>query len=115
LLSPLRVALAASIVVVLSLVALSGIAGARASTKINVGDDFFSPDKKTIATDTKVKFNWIGDDEHDVVKKKGPGGAFNSGELSGSGVLYKHKFSKAGVYKIVCSIHEEMKLKLTVE
>jgi plastocyanin len=115
LLSPLRLTLAVSVVLVLSLVALSGIAGARASTKINVGDDFFSPDKKTIADGTKVKFNWIGDDEHDVVKKKGPGGDFGSGPLEGSGVLFKHKFKKTGTYKIICTLHEDMKLKLTVD
>jgi plastocyanin len=92
---------------------LATTAGARGAT-IKVGDDFFSPKEKTVAAGTKVKFNWIGNDEHDVVKKKGPGGDFSSGPLEGSGVLYKHKFKKTGTYKIICTIHDGMKMKLHV-
>ena len=110
-----RLVLATAAVLVLCLAALTAGAGARASATIKVGDDFFSPDKKTVAKGTKVKFNWIGDDKHDIVKASGPGGSFDSGELEGSGVLFKHKFKKAGTYKIICTIHEDMKLKLRVE
>jgi plastocyanin len=113
LLSRFRLVLAICAVAALSLAVLTSTAGARGST-VKVGDDFFSPTEKTVSAGTKVKFNWIGDDKHDVVKKRGPGGDFSSGPLKGSGVLYTHKFKKAGTYKIICTIHDGMKMKLNV-
>ena len=98
----------------LTVAVLAGTAGARGST-VKVGDDFFSPTEKTVSKGTKVKFNWIGSDKHNIVKKKGPGKDFDSGVLEGSGVLYKHKFKKKGDYKIICTIHEDMKMKLHVK
>ena len=112
-LSLTRLVLAACAVAVLTFAVLTTTAGARGST-VKVGDDFFSPTEKTVSAGTKVKFNWIGTDKHNVVKKKGPGGDFASGVLKGSGVLYKHKFKKAGTYRIICTIHDDMKMKLHV-
>lgn len=109
-----RLLLAVLAVAVLALGALAGNAGARASVTIKVGDDFFSPTEKTVAAGTKVKFNWIGSDEHDVVKASGPGGSFSSGSLEGSGVLFAKKFKKEGTYRIICTIHDGMKMKLKV-
>lgn len=114
-LSVSRLTLVISAVLVLSLAALSGIAGARGSATIKVGDDYFAPDKKTVSKGTKVKFNWVGDDKHDVVKLSGPGRDFDSGPLEGSGVLFSKKFKKAGTYKIICSIHDGMNMKLVVK
>ena len=110
-----RLLLAISAAAVLALAALGGTAGARGSATIKVGDDFFSPNEKKVEAGTKVKFNWIGNDEHDVFKKSGPGGSFDSGPLEGSGVLFKKKFKKTGKYKIICTIHEDMKLTLKVK
>jgi plastocyanin len=111
----LRLAVAISLVAALALVALASVAGARGSVTIKVGDDFFDPASKTVASGTKVKFNWIGSDKHDVVKKKGPGGDFGSGATDDPGVNFSKKFKKRGTYKIICTIHEEMKMKLKVE
>jgi plastocyanin len=49
-----------------------------------------------------------------VVKTKGPGGAFSSTATSADGVNFKHKFSKSGTYKIICTIHPEMTMKVKV-
>ena len=90
---------------------LASSALAGASTTIAVGDDFFSPSSTTISAGTKVKFNWVGDGDHDVVKKKGPGGGFSSGVTDEQGVNFTKKFRKSGTYKIICSIHKkDMKL-----
>jgi plastocyanin len=113
LLSKTRLVLLTCAVAALVVAALAGTAGARGST-IKLGDDFFSPTEKTVDAGTKVKFNWIGSDKHNVVKKKGPGGDFASGVLKGSGVLYSHKFKKSGTYKLICTIHDDMKMTLHV-
>jgi plastocyanin len=110
-----RLAVATALVAGLALLVLSGVAGARGSTTIQVGDDYFSPTKETVSAGTKVKFKWVGDDKHNVVKKSGPGGGFESGVTDDRGVNFKKKFKKAGKYKIVCTIHEGMDMKLKVK
>ncbi len=105
--------IASLIAVGLLLVVVAGANG-RASKTVEVGDDFFNPTSLTISKGTKVKFNWTGSDEHDVVKKKGPGGSFSSGATDADGVNFTHKFSKAGTYKIICTLHEGMKMKINV-
>ncbi len=103
---------------IVSLVAVfGGIAGASDSNKgakVQVGDDFFNPTSVSIAKGTKVTFKWIGVDKHNVVKKKGPGGSFSSGTTDQTGFKYKHKFKKAGTYKLICTVHEDMKMKVNV-
>ena len=114
-----RVRAAIAAVAVATLVLISAFASgafARASTTIEVGDNFFSPSSKTISSGTKVKFKWVDDGDHDVVKKKGPGGSFSSGVTDQPGVNFTKKFKKAGTYKLICSVHpEDMKLKLKVQ
>ena len=67
--------------------------------------------------DTKVEWNWVGDEMHDVTKADGPGKFFESGPLEGSGVLYSRTFKKPGKYKIICSLHAEdgMRMDLKVK
>jgi plastocyanin len=82
---------------------------------ITVGNNFFSPAKKTIAVGTKLEFRWVGGERHHIVKAKGPGGAIRSPATGKRGVHLAHTFNKRGVYKFVCTIHPtEMHLKLTV-
>ena len=113
-LSITRLVLTLCAVAALMVAVLAGTAGARGST-IKVGDDFFKPTEKTVSKGTKVKFNWIGTNKHDIVKAKGPGGDFDSGIQQGSGVLFSHKFKKRGTYKIICTVHDGMTMKLHVD
>jgi plastocyanin len=92
----------------------AGGASGAASTTIKVDDNFFSPAKKSVAKGTTVRFNWVGDNPHNVVKRKGPGGSFASETTSKPGVNFTKKFKKAGTYKIVCTIHDGMNLRLKV-
>jgi plastocyanin len=108
-------ALAVTFVAAFALVAgFSGMAGARGSTTIKLGDNFFKPDSKTVRKGTKVRFKWIGKDKHNVVKKRGPGGQFASPVSKERGVHFVKKFKKRGKYKIICTIHPHMKMKLKV-
>ena len=88
--------------------------GGAASTTVKVGDDFFSPDKKTVSAGTTVKFKWVGQDDHNVVKQRGPGGSFASETTDAPGVNFSKKFKKSGKYKLVCTIHEGMDMVLKV-
>jgi plastocyanin len=86
----------------------------RGSKTVRVDDDFFSPSDLNVSKGTKVKFNWVGNDKHNVVKVKGPGSAFSSPTTASQGVNLTHKFKKAGTYKIICTIHDQMKMKVKV-
>jgi plastocyanin len=99
---------------VVGLALLAGGATGAASTTIKLDDNFFSPAKKSVKKRTKVRFKWVGSNPHNVVKRSGPGGSFRSQTTSSPGVNYTKKFKKAGKYKIVCTIHDGMKLTLKV-
>jgi plastocyanin len=112
----LSVAVAALAVAALAVAGVLGtgaVAGAKGSTTIKLLSESFSPDEKSISAGTKVKFNWV-EGKHNVVKAKGPGADFASGTTATPGVNFTKKFSKAGSYKLICTVHEQMKLKLKV-
>ena len=102
------------LVLALGAAATSAALDKRASKTVQVGDDFFNPDKLNVSKGTKVKFKWVGSDQHNVVKKSGPGGDFGSSITDERGVNLTHKFSKSGTYKLICTIHEQMKMKVSV-
>ena len=98
---------------VAGVLALAGTAGARGSTTVKLLSETFSPDKKTISAGTKVKFKWV-DGKHNIVKSSGPGGSIDSGIFNTPGVHFTKKFKKAGTYKLICTIHDNMKVKINV-
>ena len=104
------------LVVVLAGVALLGGATPALAAKktVRVGDNFFSPDKKSVSKGTKVKFKWVGSNPHNVTKSSGPGGSFGSDTTSSRGVNFTKKFKKTGKYKLICTIHSGMKMTLKV-
>jgi plastocyanin len=81
---------------------------------IKVGDDFFSPTKKTVHIRDIVKWTWVDAEgkrgetvnEHTVVEKTGEKlPKLNSGQrTSGS---YRFRFKKAGRFTIICADHPE--------
>jgi plastocyanin len=90
---------------------------------IKVGDDFFSPTKKTIHKRDVLKWVWVGADrkpgetvnEHTVVEATGEKlPKLNSGtKRSGT---YRFRFKKVGSYRILCADHpEDMILKVKVK
>jgi plastocyanin len=106
----------ALIATLLAAAMLAGAAGADVSEKrkVSVGDNFFNPDEIHISPGTKVVFDWIGDNKHNVTKKSGPGGSFASETTRANGVNFKKKFKKAGDYKLICTVHNRMKMKVEV-
>ena len=86
--------------------------GGKATVKL--GDNFFSPESKSVSKGTKVRFKWIGSNAHNVVKKRGPGGNFASTTTAAPGINFTKRFKKRGTYKIICTLHDKMKMSLTV-
>ncbi len=46
--------------------------------------------------------------------KKGPGADFASKTTKKKGVNFEHKFKQRGTYKLICTVHTEMKLTVDV-
>jgi plastocyanin len=106
----------AFIVVVAATVAIAApSASGRANATVNVADDIFAPESKTIKEDKIVKFVWVGTNDHDVYKQIGPGPNWTSGVKSGEGATYSRKFKKPGKYVLACSLHPDMLMDLKVK
>jgi len=94
-----------------ALVTLAFVApAAHADTTISVDDNFFKPKKVRIAVPDKVIWKWDGYVAHNVVVEKGP-------QKFKSKIKSEGKFSRVinepGVYRIVCTLHPGMTMKLT--
>lgn len=96
------------------IVAGAGLATAAPTTTIKLKDNFFVPSEKTVKRGTTVRFKWAGVNPHNVAKASGPGGRFTSRSTWRPGVNFAKKFEKVGTYRLVCTLHTGMELKLTV-
>ena len=89
---------------ILALAAAAPAAGA--TREIKIGDDYFvrAGGKPTVSVKkgTRVKWNWRGSRQHNVVVQRGPASFQSKLKRSGS---YSRKLRKRGRYRIVCSIH----------
>jgi plastocyanin len=102
---------ALAIVPTVACAALAIPALAASKTTIDLGDNFFKPKTATVAKGTTVTWDWTGKAPHNVSVVSGPEKFRSSVQTSGT---YVHKMTKAGTYKIVCTIHPGMDLTLKV-
>jgi len=96
-------------------------AGAAAKPKaktVKIGDNFFAPDSLKVAKGTKIVWKWpsIAGDIHDVKLKKGPKGVkkFHS-EFAASEYSFARTLKTSGKYTIICTIHQGMRMTITVK
>lgn len=111
----------------LALVLVPAVAGTGATPKVKkiaIHDNYYSapgvygitPNLK-VKEGTTVKWVWPADtgDTHDVNLGKRPTGvkAFHSA-LVATGYSFKRTLTKPGKYAIYCSLHDDMKMTITV-
>ena len=110
---------------VLAGVALLGAAPAQSPGQdpkktIRIGDNYFLPDARRSRPATLVTWKWPSFDEagdvHDVKLKSAPKGVkkFHS-EPASTDYSFKRKLKKPGKYKIVCTLHEDMRMTIRVK
>ena len=90
----------------------------RSARPSKLFDNYYLPAKLTVNKGSTITWKWPSDmpiDVHDVKLKSGPEGVrkFQS-EPASSGYRYKRTLKKPGTYKIVCTLHEEMKMTIRV-
>jgi plastocyanin len=100
--------------VVLALIVGSGLAAAAPTKTVKLKDDFFAPSALTVKRGTTVRFKWAGINPHNVKKASGPGGRFASRSTWRRGVNFSKRFEKLGTYRLVCTLHSGMEMKLKV-
>lgn len=104
---------AAAVVLALGAGALASVpAGAQSNPTVKVGDNFYKPKKLTVTAGDKVTWKWVGSALHDVVVKKGPQKFKSKKQAEGK---YSKVLLEPGTYRIVCTLHPGMEMKLTVE
>ena len=97
----------------IALVVAAGIAAAIATpalgagATVKVGDNFFRAKTVHITKGSTVTWRWVGSDSHNVVFR-----GFKS-KLQNKGT-YRHKFTRAGTYRYVCSLHKDLGMKGTL-
>jgi plastocyanin len=100
-----------------ALVAAPATAAAPKPRTVTINDNYYLPGKLTVKPRTKIVWRWPAEagDVHDVKLKSAPQGVkrFHSQPAS-SGYAFKRTLEKPGRYRIVCTLHEEMKMTITV-
>jgi plastocyanin len=93
-------------------------AGAPRPKSVEVADNYYLPAKLTVKPGTAVVWKWPDDvaiDVHDVKLKSAPKGVRKwQSEPASSGYRFKRTFRKVGRYKVICTLHEEMTMTITV-
>jgi plastocyanin len=92
-------------------------AHAAGGRTVKLFDNYFQPSKLTVNRGTRITWKWpeFPIDVHDVKLKSGPAGVrkFHS-EPASSGYRFRRRLKQPGRYKIVCTLHEDMTMKIRV-
>ncbi len=106
-----RASIATTAVVALVVSAVLAVSAFAATKTVALKDDVFAPKSLSIAKGTTVKFVWKGKHPHNVTVKSGPVKFHTKTQSSGT---FSKRFTTAGTYKIVCTIHAPG-MKMTVK
>ena len=89
----------------------AGAVSSGGATKIvSVDDNFFKPKRVLVAVGDRVTWKWVGYVAHNVVVEKGPQKFKSKTKTEGT---FSRVIQKPGAYKIVCTLHPGMTMKLT--
>lgn len=110
---------ALSVAGAVALVAAGPAAGAGKPQRktVKIFDNYYAPAKLTVNNRSTITWKWPEDagDSHDVKLESGPKGAKKfASDTAATSFSYKQKLSKAGTYRIVCTLHEEMTMTIKV-
>jgi len=98
-------------VAVAAAAACAGAAGAASTRTVKVRDSVYTPRKVVVRKGTKVVWSFRGQLPHNVEVTSGP-------ELFSSSILkqgtFAHRMRKRGTYRIVCTLHTTMTMKVIV-
>jgi plastocyanin len=92
-------------------------ARAAATKNVKVADNFYEPKRLTVPKGTTIKWKWsrLNAESHDVYLYERPKSAprFHSAPAA-THFTYQRTLKVAGVYKVLCTFHEGMKMRIAV-
>ncbi len=95
--------------------AVFAIPALAATKSVKVGDNYFVRDSGvptvTVKKNDTVKWRFVGDSPHNVTVTSGPVKFKSKTMSSGS---YSKKVTRAGLYRIVCTVHKGQRMNLRV-
>ena len=118
----MRTALAIALAGAVALAAAPAVAGPPAARtpqkkKVEVVDNYYSPRKLTVNLKSRINWVWTDGsaDVHDVKLVSAPKGfkKFQT-EPGSAGYTYSKTLTKPGVYKFICTLHEEDNMRMTI-
>jgi plastocyanin len=85
--------------------------------RVKVADNFFSPKRFSVPVNSTIVWKWsrLNGETHDVFLLRKPKGVkrFQSAPAA-TGFTFKRKLRKAGTYRMICTFHEDMAMRVTV-
>jgi len=99
------------ILVMAALLASGASAAAATTPQVVIRNDAFSPQTLTVTTGTSVAFVNRDDDAHTATAVDG---SFDSKGIDTGGV-WRHTFTKPGIYAYFCTLHPFMKATIVVK
>lgn len=88
---------------------------------VDLFDNYFQPSQQSIKVNDSIKWSWknvVGREAHNVTLNQGPSGVnrndFVSQTTVDPGYTFKRKFTKAGNYAFVCTLHFGMTMDVKV-
>ena len=99
------------LVAALALLAAVAVPALAATRTVKVDDDFFSPKSISVRKGDSLRFRWVGKAPHNVVRSSGP--RFSTIGTRSSGTATR-RLRKRGTYRLVCTIHPGMSMKVVV-
>ena len=99
---------------------LVGAAPAQAAGRtVRIYDNYFLPDSLSVKRGTMIVWRWPGIEEagdvHDVKLKSGPRGVKKFwSEAAATDYTFRRRLRTPGRYRIVCTLHEDMTMRIRV-
>ena len=92
-------------------VALAAVPAFAAVRTVRVDDNVFGPKSLSIRSGDTVRFRWVGDAPHNVTRTRGP--RFTTIRNRRSGTISR-RLTRRGLYRLTCTIHPGMDMRLRV-
>ena len=96
---------------VTGVLAVAAVPAFAATKTVKVDDNVFAPKSASVSKGSTIRFRWVGDAPHNVVRSSGP--SFKTIGIRRSGTVSR-RLTRKGTYKLVCTIHPGMNLTLRV-
>jgi plastocyanin len=105
---------ARKLIAAVTIAAAAGAAAvpALAATRtVRVDDNVFKPASLSVKRGDTVRFRWVGEAPHNVARKSGPSFRRIGNRRSGT---VSRKLTRRGTYRLVCTIHPGMEMRIRV-